>query len=398
MLPLRILFVLVGAILGVFYPFVSIILKERGFSAEAVGLVMAASALGFTVAVPIWGHIADTVLGRSVTLRVACVASTVAVLGLLLPIPAFVLALLIVAYAVAESALAPLSDALALNALARSPRSYARVRLLASFGFAVASIAAGRLYDVTGFGPAPWLWAACAVAIVVVSFRVADVPIARLHASAGRVRSGGSFGLALRIQPRLRGLLIGLAFIHFGITAGFTFLALRLIGLGAPPSLVALSAGISAIAEIPAMALVPRIVARTGLRALLSASILLYAACFVSWAFLDVPALIVASRIVSGIAFAGIATASVLAIGQLLPMRLQATGQSLYQMVGFGIASIVANAVGGLIYGGSGPVPLFLGAAVLGVAGAAIVWSSTPARGEVPLMPELPGIIAAPPA
>jgi len=389
-LPLRLLFVLLGAILGVFFPFVSIILKARGFSAEAVGLVMAASALGFTIAVPIWGHIGDTRLGRSATLRVACVTSTVAVLGLLLPIPAFVLALLIVFYAVSESALSPLSDALAVNALARSPRSYARVRLLASFGFAVASIAAGRLYDVTGFGPAPWLWAACAVGLIIVSLGVPDVPLARLHAPSGRARAGGSFALALRIQPRLRGLLVGLACIHFGITAGFTFLALRLIGLGAGPSLVAFSAGISAVAEIPAMALVPRIVARIGLRALLSASILLYAACFVSWAFLDVPALIVASRIVSGVAFAGIATSSVLAVGQLLPPRLQGTGQSLYQMVGFGFASILANAVGGFIYGSGGPAPLFLGSAVLGIAGAAIAWGSTPARGEVPVLPELP--------
>ena len=58
-----------------------------------------------------------------------------------------------------ESALAPLSDALAVNALARAPRAYARTRMLSSLGFAGASVLAGLLYNRTGFAPASIFWA-----------------------------------------------------------------------------------------------------------------------------------------------------------------------------------------------------------------------------------------------
>jgi PPP family 3-phenylpropionic acid transporter len=167
--------------------------------------------------------------------------------------------------------------------------------------------------------------------------------------------------------------------------AGFTFLALRILDLGGQPSDVALSAGISAFAEIPAMALVPRIAARTSMRSLLVGGLLLYGLTMASWAFLADPGLIVASRLVSGVAFAGISIGAVMTIAALLPPELQATGQGLYQTVGFGVAAIVANALGGVIYGTGGAMPLFLGCAVLAAIGALVTWRSVPARAARPL-------------
>lgn len=402
-LAIRGLFLLVGAILGVFYPFVPPILAERGFTPAEIGLTTALAAVAFTLSVPVWGHLADLVLGRVVALRIAAVGSTIAVLGLVLDGPPVVIGLLIIGYAAFESALAPLADAVAVNALSAAPRSYPRVRLLSSLGFAGASILAGRLYDETGFGPAPFLWAAMGLAILVVTRWVPDVPRYRgpspgdaapsvpvrggapapgapTHAEPGLARPrGGSFVLVLRTQPRLRGLLLGLGLVHVGMLAGFTFLALRLLDLGGQASDVALSAGTSALAEIPAMALVPRIVGRIGVRALLVAGILLYGLVMASWAFLADPSLIIATRLASGVALAVITIAAVMTIAALLPAELQATGQGLYQTVGFGVAAIVANAVGGLVYGSGGATPLFLGTAVLAVLGAVVAWRFTPA-------------------
>lgn len=393
---IRAVFLLVGAILGVFYPFVSAILAGRGFTAQEIGLTTALAALAFTLSVPVWGHLADVVLGRVVALRVAVVGSSIAVLGLLFGGPPIVVAVLIIAYAAFESALAPLADALAVNALASNPRSYARVRLLTSVGFAVTSVLAGRLYNETGFEPSYVLWAIVGAAIVVATWWVPDVaryrgpePAGRVaaagrEAAAGRVAAarkpalgrGGSFVLVLRTQPRLRGVLFGLGLVHVGILAGFTFLALRLLQLGGQPSDVALSAGLSAIAEIPAMAIIPRIVARTGSRALLVAGIILYALVMVSWAFLADPSLIIATRVVSGVAYAAIAITAVMTIAALLPAELQGTGQGLYQTVGYGAAAVLANSVGGVVYGSGGAMPLFLGCAVLAGLGAVVAWRS----------------------
>jgi PPP family 3-phenylpropionic acid transporter len=385
-LALRALFLLSGAILGVFYPFVPVILAGRGFDPGSIGLVTAISSLGFTLAVPVWGHLADVELGRARALRLAVVGSTVAVLGLLAPVPPVLAGGLVVVYALFECAFSPLTDALAVNALDGAPRAYGRVRLLSSLGFSVAAIAAGRLYDDTGYAPASILWTVLAVLMVVSSLGVPDV--ARLRSvrpekRRSRRRPGfGSFGLALRIQPRLVPILAALTLIHVGIITGFTFLSLRLLDLGAPPSDIALSAGISALAEVPAMALVPRLVGRLGVRVVLPASILLYGACIASWAFLAVPGLIIATRVGTGLAFAGVTVSAVITIGQLLPRELQGTGQALYQTVAFGASAVIANSVGGVVYASGGPMPLFLGAAALAVVGSIVAFGSLPRRGE----------------
>jgi MFS family permease len=98
----------------------------------------------------------------------------------------------------------------------------------------------------------------------------------------------------------------------------------------------------------------------------------------VSWALLGDPTLIIATRLVSGVAYAAIAITAVMTIAALLPAELQATGQGLYQTVGYGVAAFVANSVGGVIYGSGGAMPLFLGCAVLGCLGAVVAWRSVP--------------------
>ncbi|HYH94183.1 MAG TPA: MFS transporter, partial [Candidatus Saccharimonadales bacterium] len=148
--------------------------------------------------------------------------------------------------------------------------------------------------------------------------------------------------------------------------------------LGGSPSDVALASGLSAAAEIPAMLLAGRVASRIGLRGMFVGSALLYAVCLASWTVIDVPAGIIATRAITGIAFAGVIVGVVLTIAALLPPHLQATGQSLYQTTAFGIAAIIANLVGGLLYEDIGPVAVFGGGAVLAVAAAVLGWVAFP--------------------
>ena len=68
MIALRLVVLALGVALGVFYPFIPVILASRGFGPAEIGLVASIGAVGFTLAVPAWGHIADVRLGRARTL------------------------------------------------------------------------------------------------------------------------------------------------------------------------------------------------------------------------------------------------------------------------------------------------------------------------------------------
>jgi PPP family 3-phenylpropionic acid transporter len=383
-IAVRFLVLAVGVALGVFYPFIAVILKDFGFSAGEIGVIASVGAIGFTIAVPAWGHLADVRLGRPRTLQVCGIGGGLAIVALLLPWPAFVIAVLFAVFWVFESSWQPLTDAVTVNAL--RGRDYGRVRLLTSLSFSVAAIAAGFLYNVTGFGAAFVLFGLAALAMTVVAAFVPDVARADLDAharSSGAVRvlRSGSAGVALRVAPRLWLILVAITLLFVGVIGGFTFLPLRIQSLGGSPSDVALSSGLAAAAEIPTMLLAAGVAQRVGLRGLFVGSALLYAVCLTSWALSDTTILLIATRALSGIGFAGVIVAVVLTIAALLPPELQATGQSLFQTTGFGVAAIVANVVGGIMYDSLGHVAVFGLAAVMAVSAAALGWFVFPTAG-----------------
>lgn len=412
MRALRSLFLAVGGAVGVAYPFIAVILLGRGFDVVGVGVVTALSAVAFTASVPIWGHVADVLLGRPRALQVSAIGGGLALAVTLLPVPPIVVAGCFIVFSAFESAFAPLSDALAVNGVPDARRDYARVRLMSSLSFAVAAIVAGFVYDQTGYAPMPILFGLAALVVVGSAFFVPDVERADLRAmapttpetepaggdiqprstpllpstEASLISSArfGSVGVALALAPRLPLALLAIGLIHVGILAGFTFLSVRLQQLGAEPSSIALSAGVSAFAEIPAFLILGGLAQRFGIRVVFLASTLIYTACFVSWMVLDSPILIVATRIATGFGFAGIGVAAVLTIATLLPDRLQGTGQSLYQTTAFGLAAIIANVGGGVVYGTDGYAAVFGLGAIAGVL-AMIVGLVAMPRGRVRL-------------
>ena len=294
MIALRVLVTALGAALGVLYPFTSVILADFGFFPGEIGFVSSLGALGFTFAVPAWGHLADVRLGRPRTLQVCATGGATAMVALLIPVPPAVVVGLFVLFWVFMSSLPPLVDAITVNAL--RGRDYARVRLFTSLGFAVAAILAGQLYGRTGYRAAFPLFALAAGVMVAAAARLPDVARADLDAhrrlASGRDgsvrpapswrRSLGSSGVVLQAAPRLAGVLLAVGLVFVGTTAGFTFLSLRIEALGGSPAQIALSSGLSAGIEIPAMFLVGGLAQRLGLRVIFTIGALLYALCLAS--------------------------------------------------------------------------------------------------------------------
>lgn len=403
MIVLHVLVTALGVALGVIFPFISVILADFGFSPSEIGFISSLGAVGFTIAVPVWGHLADVRFGRPRTLQLCGLAGGAAIVALLLPLPPLLIVVMFLLFWIFESSWQPLADAITVNAL--RGRDYARVRLFTSLGFAVAAILAGQLYDRTGYASAFVLLGAAALVMVVAASALPDVARADLIAhrraagvgtehdqAAGgrRTFSFGSSGVALRVAPRLGLVLLASGLLHVGIISGFTFLSLRIEALGGSPGDIALASGVSAGTEVPAMLVMGAVAARVGLRAVFTVSALLYAASMFSWTIIDVPLAIVASRFVTGIAFSGVVVGVVMTIAVLLPADLQATGQALFQTTAFGLAAVVANVIGGLLYETAGHVALFGMGSVLAVAAAVVGWFAFPVRrppGPTPAIP-----------
>ena len=388
MIALRTLVLALGVAFGVVLPFVSVILASLGFAPGQIGLLTSLGAVAFTVAVPIWGHLADVRFGRPRTLQICALGSFVALVLLLGTWPMLVVSGLFVWFWVFQSAWQPLTDAITVNALGDGGHGYARVRILSSVSFAIASIVSGFVYDRTGYQAAFVIGGVSVLLMAISAAGIRDVRRADLggsHAATPAVRTWrfGSVGVALRMAPRLWIVLLAVGLVFGGMLSGYTFLPLYLTQLGGQPSDVALSAGVSALAEIPSMLVLGRVVERVGLRTVFVAGTMINVACFASWTWLTVPDLIIATRLFTGVAFASILVATVLTIARLLPAELQATGQALFQTTAFGIAAIVSNFIGGLLYANVGPTAVFGFAAVLALLAAVVGWVGFPPR-DVP--------------
>ncbi len=372
-----------GAAIGAVFPFLTVMLEARGFDPLAIGLLTAGTSAAYTVAVPAWGHVADVVLGRIPALRLAAAGAALSMLVFLAPWPLAGLAACILVFTVVEAPVAALADALVVNAVDDPGRAYPRLRVLFSGAMAAATIAVGAAVDRAGYGAVPLAYALCAAGVVAASAFVPDVGRAAL--ARGQEARGGSVRAAFAAQPRLLPLvLLAVVLSFFAVTVTVNVLSLRLDQLGATPGDIALASALASAAEIPTALVAARIAARIGLRGLFAAATLLNAAVMATWMMTDSVGLIVASRALTGVAFAGLFVAVVLTIQATLDERLQGTGQGLFQATAFGAAAIVANVVGGALFQSVGAAPLFALAAALAVGAAAVAWIGLPARSPAP--------------
>lgn len=378
MSAIRLLFVLNGIAVAVVLPFASVILADRGFGPAAIGLVMALTSVATVVSVAAWGHVGDVVLGRVRAMQLAALAAAGFLLVFSLPAPPLLIGSAYVAFAACYGAVVPLSDALAVNAMRDPGREYGRVRSLTSASFALASIGLGLVYGAFGYWPAAAMFAVVAIASVVVGGRVPDLG----RATIATRRRGGAIREAFAVQPALPRVLVAIGLVYAGMLAGFTFLPLRIVELGGGAPEVALASAVAATVEIAAMVAAGRLVPRIGLRALFAGSAFLYVVSLALWAVLPSPEAIIASRVISGAGYAGLWIACVMTIQQILPARLQGSGQSLFTVTATGVAGFLANVVGGLLYAGQGAGVLFGLCAVVGAVGILLGWSALPTRAE----------------
>jgi PPP family 3-phenylpropionic acid transporter len=389
---LRALYLAIGLWTAAIAPFISVILRERGFDPATIGLVSAISAIAVIGVVPGWGHLADVLVGRARAFRIALILAGGAALALLLPLPAIVIVASLASFALFVGLFNSLSDALAIDALSVPDRQYGGLRALASLSFGVGVVAVGFVYNWAGYGAASVVGLAWTVVLFVLVGRVAD----RTNDSGFRRSAAiddrhvasrfGSVGRAFAIQPRLLGVLAAFTLAWGGVQGAVTFVSIRIVELGGHPSDVALTFGISAIAEVPGLVLASWLGRRIGLRALTAGSLIGFGLCIASWAFLPSPDAINATRVLTGLCYGSFTAARVLLVARLLPSSLQATGQGLVQAATMGIGTVLGTAIGGVAYGGLGPASFFLGAAAAAIIGGiwtvAVLSGTLGARGD----------------
>ena len=367
-------YVLVGIADATMLPYLPLYMAQRGLSAPGIGVVLAIAASATFVTGLAWAYLADRRLSPERMVAAASVAA--AAVALLLPVArsATIVAALVVGLAVARAPFL-LLDPIALKKLRLAPRTdYARIRLRMSAGWAVSAVASGALFQSTGLGLIPFVYAPLSLLVGLWVLRAlkpaADAPVVETNPEV-RLR---------RVPLALVTFLGGCLLLGVSLAATQNFLVLQINFLGGGALLLGAAGAFQALTEIPTMGYTHVLTRYLSHRVLFAIGCLIYVAIFVAWAFTGNALVAALLKLVAGVAFALTLVAAVMITNDLVPARLRATGQALMKSALFGVAPILGALGGGVVYGALGARAMFLiSTAVVGAA-ALVVLIGLPSR------------------
>ena len=382
------LFVVFGFSIAAFFPFLALYYREHhGLGPSQIGLIFLVAGLTRTVASPLWGHFADTRLGRLTALQIGLLGAAIAALWLNVVDGLFLVAVATAAHSAFMVAHGSNLDAIVLAHLGEGHESgYGRIRAWESVTYALGSLMFGAILQSYGLRWAMPCYAASIVLALVWSTTIERDRGAPLQES----RRLGAVGAVFKEAPRFWGFLAAVLLVWTGFNAAWFFISLRIADAGGGPLLIGIGVALGGLVEVPTMRMSSRLQERYGLRKVYAAGCCLYAAGFLLWGSVGDPTILSLLTMLEGAAFSLLFTTSVVIVGRLVPAHLYATGSSITQMTGFGLGPIIGGFTGGWAYEHLGAFPTYAGASALALAAAVVAWFalSTPAlRDPAPAEP-----------
>ncbi|MGZ5352033.1 MAG: MFS transporter [Actinomycetota bacterium] len=367
----QVVFILFGVAIAAFFPFLALFLSGRGLSPEQIGVVIAVMALGRICASPVWGHVADTSLGRRTTLQIGALGAAATAVAMFFAGGYAAILVLGFVFATFSTTTGPNLDAIVLQHLGDERMGdYGRIRGWESLSYAVSCLLIGLLLEQTNTRWTMPVYAGASFLVFAWAFTLPHDRPLRLE-KHGRL---GTVGEVFRRAPKFWQFLIALLLVWTGFNAAWNFIALKIQEGGGGPLLVGVGTALGGAIEVPVMRLSSRLGRRWGLRRVFTLGCSVYAFGFLMWGLIDDPTIVSLLTVFEGVAFALLFTTGVVAIGKMIPSTLYATGQSMWVTVSFGIAPILGAGIGGWVFETYGTTTLYVGASSLALAGGAMAW------------------------
>jgi PPP family 3-phenylpropionic acid transporter len=353
---------------GALVPYFSLYLAARGLAAAEIAAVLAMPPLARVAAPAFWGWLAD----RSGAARGIVVFSAAVLVAGYALVPrtegALALAALMLAMSLLSAGAMPILEALTLGALDGRTERYGPIRLWGSVGFIAAVLATGAWLDAR---------APQALLALVLPFAALSL-LASLALPARRVALGVGHA-----DERLLGVLARPAVLAFfgasfcmNVAHGalYAFYSIYLEGHGYSKTAIGVLWTLGVLAEIVLFLLLPRLLRRYSLRAVLAASFACAVLRFlvIGWG-VHSPALLAFAQLLHAATFGAFHAASVAMVHRLFTGALQARGQTLHSSVSYGLGGMAGTLLAGWSWAALGAEWSFTLSAAAALAGAGLV-------------------------
>lgn len=338
--------------LGSYNPFINLYYDRLGLSGVQIGVLAAIPVLVSSTTVLLWGGIADARQWHRGILRLNLLLCAVAVLMLSTASTFVTLIPWIVAYAFFNSPLVPLLDSSTLGAVEKTRRSYGEIRVWGSIGWTLSTFLVGWIiqqYTVKWFF---YIYAAVmAITFLISVFQPRPKPLPRPSVRSGLVDLLSDMKMLL--------FLLSIFLVSVTLGAANSFLSIYLDAIGTPEASIGLAWSLSAASEIPVMLYSGVLIRRISSAGLLKISFVVFFMRWLLMSFITDPTLAVLVQGLHGLSFATLLIGSVTLLYERAPEGLVTTGQSVLNLVTFGVGSIAGSLIGGFLVESAGLAWLF---------------------------------------
>ncbi|MEK5027557.1 MFS transporter [Paenibacillus sp. FSL M7-1046] len=368
LLKLRLLYLLTGLAGGLFNPYLTTLFVHQGIGANLVGVLMSIGTLLSIIVQPVWGLLVDRYRQTKLVLLLSiCVPASLSFFYGFKYV-----AVIIMAYFLSiifQSTQSPVADSYAVSAAQKGRTSYGTIRSLGSLGTALGGYAGGLYLSRFGISQLwmPFLALSLAGAATVLTL------------SRSTERNASAISLTQGIRELLGNrlflmFLVACFFVNQTLTAYNSFFVLAFQDAGGSYSLVGTALLLASLTNIPSMLLAARILRSIGHERTLLLAAFFYALRWgIQWLF-PVPAVMVGIQVLHGLSFGLFYVAAVEYVAQASGKKMQATGQSVFNMVFSGLGGIVGNLLNGYLFYSGGAQMMYLACTVSALIGAGMLY------------------------
>lgn len=362
------------AALGAFTPYWSLYLQSLSFSALQIGILMSLLLVTRIFAPAAWGWLADHTGQRVMVMKLAAIGGLVCFCGFFFGESFAWIFLVMLLMSFCWSASLPLIEAITLSHLGDNTDKYGRIRSWGSVGFIFAVVGMGYLLDMVDIIWLLWMVLAFKLGVVVFSHHIPETEVVGLSIDQDSIRQ-------VCKRPEVVAFLLSSMLMLFAHGAYYTFFSIYLVGHGYDKGFVGWLWAIGVICEIGVFFLMPWMMKRFSLKAILifSFACAILRFLLIGWG-VEWLLVILLAQVLHAATYGTHHIAAMMVIHHYFHGRNQAKGQAIYTSVAFGIGGTLGAISSGYTWGAIGAEMTFTISAVSALLGMLFVLWKMKAR------------------
>ncbi|HYE82743.1 MAG TPA: MFS transporter [Clostridia bacterium] len=327
-----------------YYPYLPLYLEDRKLSYTQIGIVFALNSLTGIIAQPIWGYVTDKHLTKKKTLFIASIFCTVLAFNFLAVHSFSYILASIAVLLVFQSITSPMLDAYSYEVIDRTNSfSYGQVRLMGSVGFALVSLALGKVIQLTDITASFIVYS---VLFMITAYLVCGI---KSEGKSSIKRPSIKDVLDTMKQLKFMIFVFSVLLANIALGANSSYISVLVKETGGNVAILGFVWFVIATSEIPAFFFGSRLQRRFGELNIYLFAVGLYILRFFLCSMEQSYMTVIAIQFMQSVTFPLYLMGAMQYLYKIVPEHIKASGITLLTSLGFGLGSFIGNLYGGML-------------------------------------------------